>query len=176
MIWPSWLPYWTVRTRSWPCWLTPPPPPTRTPPLALWWAALPEWLPESVIDAEKGGDLAQLTADITKTPPLLQRTDPEGRTLLYIASWHGRLHVVELLLDRGADKDKASNDGWTPLMAAAAYGKVKVVEVLLRRNARLDLRNKDGMTALDVARDRGRAVIVDLLVNVRAWGPLLSPS
>ena len=79
--------------------------------------------------------------------------------------------MVELLLDRGADKDKADRDGWTPLMAAASSGEVQVVEVLLRRNAALDLQDKKGRTALDLASRRGRTAIVDLLNEVRAYEP-----
>ena len=118
--------------------------------------------------------MAQLSAYITDDPSLLQRTDNAyGRTLLYMASWNGHFDVVEMLLDRGAGKDKANKGGWTPLMIAAYCGHSEVVELLLRRDALLYLRLENGKTALDIAREEGYLAIVDLMRKVRAWGPSL---
>ena len=114
--------------------------------------------------------MAQVTAEVSRDPSLLQRTDTDGYTLLYIASGYGHLAVVELLLDQKADKDKTNNRGWTPLMEAAYNGKLEVVELLLRRNVRLDIRDLIGRTALDMATLKGHAAIVDVLTQVRGWG------
>jgi ankyrin repeat protein len=38
---------------------------------------------------------------------------------------------VKLLLEAGADVNKADKDGWTPLYIAAYYGRVEIVRLLL---------------------------------------------
>ena len=54
----------------------------------------------------------------------------DNGTALYIASEKNHLHVVRYLVEQGADKEKADNDGATPLMAAAFNGHAAVVRLL----------------------------------------------
>ena len=59
-----------------------------------------------------------------------------GWTALNCAAYKGHKNVVRLLLDRGADLNKATNNGWTPLHCAACNGQKSVVRLLLDRGAR----------------------------------------
>jgi ankyrin repeat protein len=59
------------------------------------------------------------------------------------------VNVVGMLLDAGADANRANEDGETPIMLAASTGTVKVAEVLVRHgadvNAREQFRNQSAL-------------------------------
>jgi hypothetical protein len=50
----------------------------------------------------------------------------------------GHVEVVSVLLERGADIDKAADDGATPLIMASQEGHGEVVSVLLEQGADID--------------------------------------
>ena len=54
---------------------------------------------------------------------------------LRVASQNGQLEVVRLLVNKGADKDKAMNDGDTPLWIARRRHNYDIVEMLQRTGA-----------------------------------------
>jgi len=58
-------------------------------------------------------------------------------TLMHVASCHGLLEVLRLLIDQGAEVDVRDQDGHTPLRWAARRGHKDVMELLLRRGAQL---------------------------------------
>ena len=79
-----------------------------------------------------------------------------------MASQHGHLEVVRLLLESGADKDLANNDGRTAriiasqnghhdgstaLMMASQNGHLEVVRLLIKFGADMNLATNDGQTA-----------------------------
>ena len=59
--------------------------------------------------------------------------------------------MVRALIDRGADIDKAGDDGFTPLYVASCYGHVDVVSMLLEQGADIDKAPDDGATPLIIA-------------------------
>ena len=69
-------------------------------------------------------------------------------TLLQTAS--GRLGIVELLLENGADIALADDNGNTPVLRAAEAGQLKVVCLLAERGADLDHRNAQGKSAREI--------------------------
>jgi hypothetical protein len=71
----------------------------------------------------------------------------DGASALTLAAGEGRVEMVELLLDLGADVDAASASGWTALMRAANNGEVEAVRMLLERGADAGLVNREGYTA-----------------------------
>jgi ankyrin repeat protein len=83
--------------------------------------------------------------------------------------------MARLLLERGADPDVRSPDGFTPLMLAAGDNHVQTVKVLLEYEATVDLDlwhtrdgAKSGWTALAFAAERGNSEVVLLLAEAGA--------
>ena len=70
----------------------------------------------------------------------------ESLSTLWIAAYNGYAAVVRILIDRGADINKARDDGATPLFIASAMGHVDVMSVLLERGADIDKDSDSGAT------------------------------
>ena len=73
--------------------------------------------------------------------------------------------MVQLLLDRGADPNKANEGGWTPLHEAAQNGHTVVLQLLLDRGADLNKANESGFTPLYTAAFAGHKYVVKLLLD-----------
>jgi ankyrin repeat protein len=71
--------------------------------------------------------------------------------------------VVKVLLEAGADANKALSNGCTPLQMAVHCGHLAVVEALLEAGADAKVMNNDGVTALSIAVHGGKAAIVAAL-------------
>lgn len=54
-----------------------------------------------------------------------------GQTALMLAVSHGRLDMVKLLLEAGADPNIQDTDGSTALMCAAEHGHIDIVKHIL---------------------------------------------
>ena len=89
-----------------------------------------------------------------------QRQD--GYTSLILAAYKGRVKIVQMLLDAGANMEARSNvcksikcltklickyffiyqEGWTPLIRAATYNKVEIVKILVERGVNMEGKDK----------------------------------
>ena len=87
---------------------------------------------------------------------------------LTAASGQGHVEVVRLLLEAGADKNLADNDGSTALMCAALWEKVEVMRLLLEAGADMNMADIDGNTALMHAAGEGNHGALRLLVEAGA--------
>lgn len=81
------------------------------------------------------------------------------------ACYHGHLEVVRLLIERGADKGVAGNDGRTPLYSACYHGHLEVVRLLLEYGADTDATDENGDTPLYYACFEGRLGVIKLLLQ-----------
>jgi len=91
--------------------------------------------------------------------------DRHGVTLLCLAARNRHRSIAQLLLDRGASVDLASEDrGYTPLMDAALVGSPELLDLFLSAGADVDAVSKDGQTALIVAVGRNDAETVRKLL------------
>ena len=64
--------------------------------------------------------------------------DPTGATPLFIACQQGHVDVATLLLDKGAEVDKANKNGATPLYIACNKGHVDAAQLLREKGAKAD--------------------------------------
>ena len=77
------------------------------------------------------GDVASVTKILDADPSLVSVRDAKNLTPLHVAASRGQAHVVQLLLDYGADVDGPTQQGeWTPIVFAAYRGHLDAVKTL----------------------------------------------
>ena len=105
----------------------------------------------------------------------LNKMNNTGMTSLMMASQHGLISAVRLLLNGGADVDVQCKpltisenelNGYTALMFACVNGQLEIVRILLQAKANPDLQiTNNGQTALMLAICRREIQIVQLLLE-----------
>ena len=73
------------------------------------------------------------------------------------------MKVVRMLAERGANINKAANNGVTPLYVVSEQGHVEVVRVLIERGADINKAQNEGWTPLQIAISRNHTEIIQLL-------------
>ena len=88
-------------------------------------------------------------------------------TALSLACSGGRLEVVEILLNHGANREHRNVSDYTPLSLAASGGYVNIIELLLQHGAEINSRtgSKLGISPLMLAAMNGHTSAVRLLLN-----------
>ena len=115
-----------------------------------------------LIAAEKGGETiaSQLLAHGAgvnrrnlsgQTALFLTTVAPAGHFALTRKFYRMRVHVMQILLAKGADVNLKAKNGMTPLMMAASNENTEMVEELLKKHADVAVRDPKGMTALKLA-------------------------
>ena len=104
------------------------------------------------------------------------RASQHGQTALMLAVSHGRLDMVQLLLEAGADINIRDEDGSTALMCAAEHGHADIVKLLMQHaDINLAATDNDGLTALTVAMEAGHRDIGVLLYANMSFSRGASP-
>jgi membrane-bound acyltransferase YfiQ involved in biofilm formation len=102
-----------------------------------------------LVEAIRNHDLSALQRESARGPEL-DRVDPEfGMPPLSWAALYGDLPTVQMLLDRGANVNATSRDGYNSLHSAAFLGYPKVLELLLLRGGDPTARGMRNDTAQD---------------------------
>ena len=99
------------------------------------------------------------------TPTISVRAEPADNEALINVALMGDVKTVQALLEKGADVNHQSKDGFTALSWASRVGGAAVVQILLENGAQVDLQDKDGWTALMMASREGHAAVVQALVE-----------
>ncbi|KAK8107139.1 uncharacterized protein PG998_009152 [Apiospora kogelbergensis] len=94
------------------------------------------------------------------------RTDVYGRVPLHYASMHGRLDMLNALLQSDPTNiDLIDHDNFTPLIHAIIHGHLACVERLLATSSRLDPKSDTDHAPLNLACEHGSLEIVELLLR-----------
>lgn len=88
-----------------------------------------------------------------------------GTTPLIVAAANSSVEMVDLLIERGANVDKANQNQITPLLSACLTGRLEVVKYLLDKNAKVDAKSKSGLTVLQAAVIRDDPEMIGLLAS-----------
>ncbi len=147
---------------------------------------------ESLFQAVKQSDLAAVKAILDRDPGLLEARDPNGLSVLLVATYYGRKEILNDLLGRGprltvfeaaaagvpgpvrqAVDENASlatayaPDGYTALGLASFFGHLEIVNLLLGRGAEVNApsRNEMGVMALHSAAAAQHLAIAEVLIE-----------
>ncbi|KAG0467779.1 hypothetical protein HPP92_017107 [Vanilla planifolia] len=141
----------------------------------------PSWGPADSVDS--GGDTLLHLAISHSRPDLVQillefganleSLNRSGRSPLETASAAGESLIVELLLARGASKERFSARG--PIHHAAAGGQVELLRLLLKDGAAVNDKTADGRTALHLATEERHRESVAMLLAAGARADVRTP-
>ncbi|XXH02274.1 hypothetical protein Hte_008643 [Hypoxylon texense] len=122
-----------------------------------------------LIAAAAQANEARVRDILAEEPPWTSSTDHDAlRTALQKAAARGKLPLVQLLLDHGAEVNPRRESEVPPLVKAAEGGHADIVAELLKRNANPNGRNRNGQTALFSACMKGHNKVVEILLRGRA--------
>ncbi len=109
---------------------------------------------------QSGPDDARAAVDVPANAPVIRDARP-----LLTAAWYGRLEMVKLLLDAGADINATTGRGeGNALMTAARRGNLQLVEYLLSRGANINAAVPGAGNALLQASHGGHEDVVRYLI------------
>ena len=92
--------------------------------------------------------------------------DDAGTTALMVASYHGDIDILQLLIESKADLNLQTSTGWTALMYATLLGNGRVIDLLLEHNADIDKKKfSNQATALTYACSTGDTMAVKKLMK-----------
>lgn len=118
-----------------------------------------------IYTAASENDLESVQELLKADPKLLNSPDPEGRTLLIIASAWGYLPMATFLLDNGAETSRVDKDGRSALHWAAGTGRRTVVQALLEHEIDITLKERAGRTAQQFAIDEKQSEMAKLIAD-----------
>ena len=89
--------------------------------------------PKDLRTAATNGDLGSLRSYVSQKPEYIHRTDKNGWNPLHMAIRHGQSHIVEYLVEAGADYNSQTKDGLLPLgIALDELGESHPITIFLR--------------------------------------------
>jgi ankyrin repeat protein len=120
---------------------------------------------EALMRAIAKGEEGKIMRLLDEDPTLLEGSNQTGHIPLTKAAMDGRLKVMKLLLQRGADADAAGPWGTTALHWAAIVGREEMATFLLSNGAQAGIRNNEGQMPLFMACREGHLGVVRVLLQ-----------
>lgn len=116
------------------------------------------------------GDAETVAKRLDEDPQQIYENSADGFSGIGLASFFGKDLVVALLIELGADIQKASANPLrvAPLHSAAAGGHLGIVEVLLNAGAEVNAKQEGGFTPLHSAAQNADLEMVKLLIEYGA--------
>ncbi|CAH3039923.1 unnamed protein product [Pocillopora meandrina] len=106
---------------------------------------------EQLVWACKNGDLDQVK-DIMEKPGFDVNAEIlNGRSGIHFAADYGQSNVIEYLISKGADINRADKYGITPLLASIYESNTDCVKLLLEKGADKTLKAPDGSSYIECA-------------------------
>ncbi|KAI1747254.1 hypothetical protein F4782DRAFT_521893 [Xylaria castorea] len=122
-----------------------------------------------IIAASAQANEARVRDILAEEPPWTSTTDLDAlRQALQKVAARGKLSIVRLLIEYGADVNPKRDTEIPALVKAAEGGNVAVVSELLAYNADPNARNRLGQTALFIAAIKGHNKVIEALIGGRA--------
>ena len=112
-------------------------------------------LNEALLEAVCAGSILKVDSLLDQHADIHTRTRATRETPLHLASKHGDLQCIELLLDRQADVNAHNHWHETPLHVASKHGHHQCIELLLDRHAHVDTGAGSAYTPLHLASKNG---------------------
>jgi ankyrin repeat protein len=103
--------------------------------------------------------------DANTRPGIDKQTIDRKCTPLHLAASSGYYHIVQMLIDAGADVNIVAARGWTALHLAASRGDHRMLESLLAADARADADTNEGISSLQMAAHGGHLKATEVLAE-----------
>ncbi|MEJ2881929.1 ankyrin repeat domain-containing protein [Pedobacter sp. GR22-6] len=107
---------------------------------------------------------------ITEQPSLVNAFASDGFTPLGLAAYFGREEIVRILINKGAEVNVPTNNGFNvfPIHSAVAAKHYNITKMLLDAGAEVNVKQKAGFTPLHAAAQYGDIEILILLLEHNA--------
>jgi ankyrin repeat protein len=102
---------------------------------------------------------------LNKDISIINKTDKHGRTALILAASEGRLAIIDILIEKGANLTNQDNDGLSALSWACLKGHFNAALTLLNNGVDINHTDHSGRTPLDLATFYGDVRLVQLLLD-----------
>lgn len=112
-------------------------------------------------DAALTGDWAKVKTLVNQGAEVNSKEPYTGYSLLSISITSRNKEMFDFLIEKGADVNAKSDEGWTPVILAAQEGQKDMVEVLVAKGANVNAKVQGDWTAIKAA--GSNTEIVDLL-------------
>ncbi|CAM9856850.1 unnamed protein product [Chrysoparadoxa australica] len=126
-------------------------------------------LGQELLNAADNGNQKGVKDLLDKDANIIEAKDEKGWRALMFAARNGHIKVIDVLLEKGADRCAANMDNDTALIIAARHGHKEVIDALLKKRININAPNNVGWTALIMAAAHGHKECVLALLGGGAY-------